>query len=128
MLQLVIWHLELVECLDGKNIEPCTAINESLGDEDVADGWRAEHWESTGSCRALELVRRAEGDGALGPPEWACGLESGEGHVHLTSKLLEDAVRGWGLSATQDVGDGARLLEAPSPLVLLVVIVPSWWW
>ena len=50
-----------------------------------------------GSCRALELVARAEGDGALGPPERVHGLELAEDCVHLASKLLEDALRGWGL-------------------------------
>ena len=31
------------------------------------------------------------------------------------------------MSAAQDAGDSPRLLEAPSPLVLMVVVVPSWW-
>lgn len=30
------------------------------------------------------------------------------------------------MSATQDAADGARLLEAPNPFVLLMVVVPSW--
>ena len=29
---------------------------------------------------------------------------------------------------SQDAGDSTRLLEAPSPLVLMVVVVPSWRW
>ena len=51
----------------------------------------------------------------LGPPKRARSLELGEGCIHFTGELLEDALGGWGLSATQDAGDGARLLEAPSP-------------
>ena len=31
------------------------------------------------------------------------------------------------MGAAQDAGDRTRLLEAPSPLVLVVVVVPSWW-
>ena len=44
-------------------------------------------------------------------------------------ELLEDAMRGWGLGATQDAGDGTRLLEAPSTLVLMMVFIPPrlWW-
>ena len=42
------------------------------------------------------------------------------------SKLLEDALRGWGLSSAQDAGDRARLLEAPSLLVLVAVLVSPW--
>ena len=44
------------------------------------------------------------------------------------SKLFEDTLRGWGLSSAQDAGDSTRLLEAPSPFVLMVVVIPSWWW
>ena len=95
----MIGHLEAVECLDGKHIKPRTAIDEGLGDEDVADDGRVEHWEGTGSCRALELVGRAEGDGVLGPLEWTCCLELGERCVHLTRELLENAMGGWGLSS-----------------------------
>ena len=76
----------------------------------------------------LELVCRVEGDGALGPPERARGLELGEDCIHFTSKLFEDALRGWGLGSAQDAGDSVRFLEAPSPLVLMVVVVPSWRW
>ena len=32
------------------------------------------------------------------------------------------------MSSAQDAGDSARLLKAPSPLVLMVVIIPSWRW
>ena len=82
---------------------------------------------ASGGC-ALELVGRVEGDGALGPPEWARGLQLGEDCIHFMNKLFEDTLRGWGLSSAQDAGDSTRLLEAPSPLVLMVVVVPSWRW
>ena len=55
---------------------------------------------------------------------WPRALEH---RVHLASKLFEDALRGWGLSTALDASDRTRLLEAPSPLVLVVVVVPSWW-
>ena len=61
-------------------------------------------------------------------PERTCSLELGEGRVHLTGELLEDAMRGRGLGIAQDAVDGTRLLEAPSPLVLVVIVVPPWWW
>ena len=48
--------------------------------------------------------------------------------MHIASKLLEDALRGWGLGTTQDASDSTWLLEAPSPLVLVVVVIPSWRW
>ena len=32
------------------------------------------------------------------------------------------------MSSAQDAGDSTRLLEAPGPLVLMVVVVPSWRW
>ena len=51
----------------------------------------------------------------------------GEDCVHFTGKLFEDTLRGWGLSSAQDAGDCTRLLEAPSPLILMVIVVPSWW-
>ena len=114
-LKLIVWHLEIVERLDGQDIEPCSAIDEGLGDLDVADDGGTEHQEGAGSCRALELVRRAEGDDALGPLERARCLEPGKGCVHLTGKLPKDALRGWGLSSAQDAGDRVQLLEAPSP-------------
>ena len=125
-MELVVWHLEPVERLDRENIEPYSTINEGLGDDHIADHGRAGHWERAGSGRALELVGGVEGDGVFGPPERASCFGLGERGVHLARELLEDAVRGWGLSATQDAGYGARLLEAPNPLVLLVVVVPSW--
>src|SRR3954469_20274706 len=53
-------------------------------------------------------------------------FELGENCIHFASKLLEDTLRGWGLSSAQDAGYGARLLEAPSPLVLVAVFIPSW--
>ena len=58
----------------------------------------------------------------------AHGLKLGKDCIHFASKLLEDALRGWGLSAAQDARDCARLLEAPSPLVLVMVFIPPWWW
>ena len=54
--QLVVWHLEFVEHLDGENIEPCSTINESLGDGYVANDGGAEHGERASGGRALELV------------------------------------------------------------------------
>ena len=97
-MQLIIRHLEAVKRVIGEDIEPCPAIDEGLGDLDIADDGRAEHREGAGSCRALELVHRAEGDSALGPPEWAHGLEPGKDCIHLASELLEDVLRGWGLA------------------------------
>ena len=41
-------------------------------------------------------------------------------------ELLEDARRGWGLGPAQDASNRARLLEAPSPLVLVAVLVSPW--
>ena len=43
--KLVIGHLEHFKRLDGENVEPCASIDEGLGDEDIAYGWRAEHRE-----------------------------------------------------------------------------------
>ena len=43
-------------------------------------------------------------------------------------KLLEDALRGRALSAAQDASDCAWLLEAPSPIVLMLVFIPPSWW
>ena len=54
---MVIWHLEIVERLDGQNVESCAAIDEGPGDLHFADDWGTEHWEDTGRCRALELIR-----------------------------------------------------------------------
>ena len=84
--------------------------------------------EDASSCCAHELVCRAKGDGILGPSDQARYLKLGEGCIHLARELLEDALGSGGLSATQDAGDGARLLEAPRPLVLMVVVIPSWQW
>ena len=84
--------MEAVERLDGKNIEPCTTIDEGLGDKDITDDGRAKHWEGASSCHALELLKQAEGDGALGPLERTCGLGPGEGRIHLARELLEDAL------------------------------------
>ena len=93
-MQLIIGYLKAIERVDGQDVKPRTAIDEGLGDLDIADDGRAEHREGVGSSRALELVGGAEGNGALGPPERARGLEPVEGRVHLTSKLLEDTLRG----------------------------------
>ena len=46
--------------------------------------------------------------------------------IHFAGELLEDALRSWGLSPAQDAGDCARLLEAPSPLILVAVLVSPW--
>ena len=86
--------MEPVERLDRENIEPCSAINECLGDKHVADDGRAEHWERASCGRALELVGGVEGDGVLGPPERACRFGLGERCVYLARELFEDAVRG----------------------------------
>ena len=48
-------------------------------------------------------------------------LSLGRAAFHFAGKLLEDALRGWGLSSAQDAGDCTRFLEAPSPLVLMTV-------
>ena len=41
-LQLIIWHLEAVERFDGKDIEPRIAVDEGIGDKDIADDGSAE--------------------------------------------------------------------------------------
>ena len=41
--------------------------------------------------------------------------------------MLDDALGGWGLGIPQDASDSTWLLEAPSPLILVVVVIPSWW-
>ena len=94
---MLVWHLEVVECVDGQDIESGTAVDEGLGNLHVADDWGTKHREGASSGCALELICRVEGDGALGPPERVRGLEIGEDCVHLASKLLEDALRGRGL-------------------------------
>ena len=91
-LKLIIWHLEIVECLDGQDDESCSAIDEGPGDLHIADDWGAKHREDSGRCCALELIRRAERDGTHGPPERARGLGLWEDCIHLASKLLEDAL------------------------------------
>ena len=58
----------------------------------IADDWGAKHWEDSGHGCALELIRRAECDGACRPPERARGLKLGKDCIHLASKLLEDAL------------------------------------
>ena len=34
---MIVWHLKAVECLNGQDIEPYAAVDESLGDLYVAD-------------------------------------------------------------------------------------------
>ena len=112
---MVIWHLKVVERVDGQDVEPCAAVDEGLGNLHVADEWSTKHREGASGSRALELICRAERVGALRPSERARGLELGEDCIHFTSKLFEDTLRGWGLSSAQDAGDGTRFLEAPAP-------------
>ena len=89
--ELIIGDLECLEGLDGEDVEPCSAVDECLGHEDVADGWGAEHWEGAWGRRALELVFGVESDDLLGPPEVARAVRPGKRRVHLTGELLEDA-------------------------------------
>ena len=96
-MQLVVRHLESVECLNRENIEPCSAIDEGLGDSYVADDGGVEHGERASGSRTLEPVRGGEGDGALGPLERASRLKLGERRIDLARKLLEDTVRSWSL-------------------------------
>ena len=56
-LELIIRHLEIVERLDGQDVESCSTINEGPGDLHIADDWGAKHRENSGRCRALELIR-----------------------------------------------------------------------
>ena len=120
--------MKVVEHLDRQDVKPCATIDEGPGDLHVVDDWGTKHREDAGSSCALELICRAKVDGALVPPERAHGLELGEDCIHLASKLLEDVLRGWGLGTAQDASDSTRLLEVPSPLVLMMVVIPSWWW
>ena len=126
-MQLIVWHLEAIECLDGQDVEPSAAVDEGLGDLHIANDWGTQHGEGASGGCVLELVCRVEGDGTLGPPERARYLKLGEDCIHFTRKLLEDTLRGWGLGSAQDAGDSAWLPEDPSPLVLMVVIIPSGW-
>ena len=81
--------MKAIERVDGQDVKPRTAIDEGIGDLDVADDKQAEHWESPSDRGALELGRRAESDGVLGPPERACCLEPGKGRVHLRANFLK---------------------------------------
>ena len=56
-LKLIVWHLEIVECLDGQDIEPCSAIDEGPGDLHIADDWRTKHREDSVRGCALEVIR-----------------------------------------------------------------------
>ena len=38
-LKLIILHLEVVERVDGQDVEPCAAVDEGLGNLHVADDW-----------------------------------------------------------------------------------------
>ena len=96
-MKLVVWHLEPVERLNRENIEPCSAIDESLGDGHVADDGGAEHGECASGGRVLEPVRGVEGDGTLGPLERASHLKLGGRRIDLARRLLEETVRSWGL-------------------------------
>ena len=55
--EAVTWHLEVVERVDGQDVEPCATIDEGLGNLHVADDWGTKHREDSGCCRALELIR-----------------------------------------------------------------------
>ena len=66
-----------VERLDGQDVEPCTAVDEGLGNLHIADDWGAKHRECASGSRALELICRAERDGALGPSERTRDFELG---------------------------------------------------
>ena len=56
-MKLIVQHLEIVERLDGQDVEPCPAVDEGPGNLHNADDSGAEHREDTGHCRALELIR-----------------------------------------------------------------------
>ena len=56
-LKLIVRHLEIVERLNGQDVESCPAVNEGPGDLHVADDWGAKHREDSGCGRALELIR-----------------------------------------------------------------------
>ena len=55
-MKLIIWHLKIVERLDGQDIEPYSAVDEGPVNLNIADDWGAEHRKDTGRCRALELI------------------------------------------------------------------------
>ena len=40
-----------------QDVQPCPAIDEGPGDHHVADDWGTKHWEDSGRCCALELIR-----------------------------------------------------------------------
>ena len=56
-MKLIVWHLEIVERLDGQDTESCSAIDEGPGDLHIADDWGTKYWEDSGYGRALELIR-----------------------------------------------------------------------
>ena len=57
LVEAVIWHLKIVERLNGQDVEPCPAVDEGPGNLHIADDWGTEHREDTGCCRAFELIR-----------------------------------------------------------------------
>ena len=59
--------MERLECLDKENIEPRATVNEGLGDEDVADGGRAQHGKRAHGGRELKVVLGVKGDSVLRP-------------------------------------------------------------
>ena len=56
-LKLIVWHLEIVECLDGQDVKPCSSIDEGPSDLHIADDWGTKHREDSGCGRSLELIR-----------------------------------------------------------------------
>ena len=55
-LKLIIWHLKVVEHLDGQNVEPYAALDEGPGNLHITDDWGTEHREDTGCFRAFEMI------------------------------------------------------------------------
>ena len=41
-----MWHLEVVERLDGQNVESYAAIDEGHHNLHIADDWGTKHWEA----------------------------------------------------------------------------------
>ena len=56
-MKLIVWHLKIVERLDGQDVESCFTNDEGPGDLHIADDWGTEHWEDPSCCCALELIR-----------------------------------------------------------------------
>ena len=51
-MKLIVRHLEIVECLDRQNVEPCVTIDEGPGDLHIADDWGAKHREDSSKVLA----------------------------------------------------------------------------